>query len=162
MKLTSFFSLHKKLGILMIVGTPLLVSFLMSACLGYRVLINTSTSLPHTFYITNPKQVPVKRGDYIAFNHPASPKIIVKRVIGIEGDDILKTAHSVYIKGCERKLFLKEKRSDGSVLTAVNADVVPEKTFFVAGSHHGSFDSRYQEFGLIPLAQVREQVWPLF
>lgn len=162
MKLTSFFSRHKKLGILMIVGTPLLVSFLMSVCLGYRILINTSTSLPHTFYITNPKQAPVKRGDYIAFNHPASPQLIVKRVIGIEGDDILKTAQSVYIKGCERKLFLKEKRSDGSVLTAVNANVVPEKTFFVAGSHHGSFDSRYQEFGLIPLAQVRGQVWPIF
>ena len=61
-----------------------------------------------------------------------------------------------------RLLQLKERRSNGSVLTAVKADVVPEKTFFVAGSHHGSFDSRYQEFGLIPLAQVRGQVWPIF
>jgi len=162
MKLISFFALHKKLGLLLIVGTPLLVSFLMSVCLGYRVLINTTTSLPHTFYLTNPKQALIKRGDYIAFTHAASPQLIVKRVIGIEGDDILKTAQSAYIKGCEQKLFLKEKRSDGSVLTAVNADVVPEKTFFVAGSHDGSFDSRYQEFGLIPLAKVRGQVWPVF
>ena len=162
MKLYSFFAMHRKLGIFVILFAPLFVSFLFSVCLGYRILINTSTSLPHTFYITNPKQAPVKHGDYIAFNHPASPKIIVKRVIGIEGDDILKTAHSVYIKGCERKFFLKEKRSNGLVLTAVNADVVPEKTFFVAGSHDGSFDSRYQEFGLIPLAQIRGQVWPIF
>ena len=162
MKLTSFFSRHKKLGILMIVGTPLLVSFLLSVCLGYRILINTSTSLPHTFYITNPKPAVIKRGDYISFTHAASPKIIVKRVLAIEGDEIIKKKHTVQIKGCDRSLFLKSGRSDGSVLTQIKADVVPEKKFFVAGSHHDSFDSRYQEFGLIPLAHVRGQVWPVF
>lgn len=158
----SFFLRHRKLGVLLIVATPLVASFLFSICLGYRILINTSTSLPHIFYLTNPKQSPIKRGDYIAFTHAASPQLIVKRVIAMEGDEIIKTAHAVQIKGFERTLPLSERRSDGSVLTAVNVDVVPEKTFFVSGSHHGSFDSRYQEFGLISLAQVRGQVWPLF
>ncbi len=162
MSMYTYFSRHKKSGILLIVITPICVSFLLSVCLGYRILINTSTSLPHIFYITNPKQTVYKRGDYIAFTHVASPQTIVKRVIGVEGDEIVKKPDAVYIKNFLRTIPLGEKRSDGTRLTPIVVDVIPAKTVFVAGSHHGSFDSRYEEFGLIPLAHVRGQVWPIF
>ena len=44
----------------------------------------------------------------------------------------------------------------------MDTDVIPEGMVFVAGTHSDSFDSRYKEFGFVPLETVRGQVWPLF
>lgn len=147
-------------GLLFLV--PIGLACVMSFVLGYRVLINTTHSLPHTFYVINPAKGEIQRGDYIAFTHAASAYVVVKQVMGIEGDRIHKNTSGVSLSGSESTLDVKEMRSDGSALTRIHADVVPEKTVFVAGSHPDSFDSRYQEFGLVPLQQVRGRVWPLF
>ncbi len=160
MNLNALTSRHKKYGVLVIILTPLVVSFLLSVCLGYRILINTSASLPHTFYLTNPTQKQINRGDYIAFTHPISDKVIVKRVLGVSGDVIRQTDNLILING--QVLTLKAKRSNGTPLTPLRASIVTEETVFVSGSHKDSFDSRYEEFGLVPLVQVRGRVWPIF
>jgi len=160
MNLNALTSRHKKYGVLVIMLTPLLVSFLLSVCLGYRILINTSASLPHTFYLTNPAQKQINRGDYIAFTHPISDTVIVKRVLGVSGDVIAQTDSRQLING--RVLNLKSKRSNGTPLTPVRTQTVTEGTVFVSGSHKDSFDSRYEEFGLVPLVQIRGRVWPVF
>jgi conjugative transfer signal peptidase TraF len=160
--LPSFFNVHKKWGVFVITLTPVCLACLLSFGLGYRVLINTTHSLPHTFYLTNPTQKVIKRGDYIAFTHSISKVLLVKQVKGVAGDTLIKTADFVRIDGVPTPLRLRQKRADGTSLTPLKADVISDGTVFVAGSHPDSFDSRYQEIGLIPLAQVRGQVWPLF
>lgn len=162
MNVRSFFKLPKTWGVVAMTLAPLGVSCLLSFGLGYRVLINTTHSLPHTFYLTNPTQKVLKRGDYIAFTHPLSEGLIVKQVKGVAGDTLVKTPGFVRIDGVPGAFQLRDKRSNGTPLTPISADVIAEGTVFVAGSHPDSFDSRYLEFGLIPLAQVRGQVWPLF
>lgn len=147
-------------GLLFLV--PIACACVMSFVLGYRVLINTSYSLPHTFYVMNPTKGEIQRGDYIAFTHEVTPFVVVKRVLGVEGDRIHKNTSGVSLSSSEPTLGVKEMRSDGSPLTRIEADVVAAKTVFVAGSHPDSLDSRYQEFGLVPLQQVRGRVWPLF
>lgn len=147
-------------GLLFLV--PIACACFMSFVLGYRVLINTTNSLPHTFYVMNPKKGGIQRGDYIAFTHDATSFVVVKKVLGVEGDRIHKNTSGVSLSASEPTLCVKEKRSDGSPLTPIQSDEVAEKTVFVAGSHRDSFDSRYQEFGLVPLQQVRGRVWPLF
>ena len=52
-------------------------------------------------------------------------------------------------------LPLLEKTSDGKPLTPISATSVPEGYVFVAGDHPNSFDSRYEEFGLVPI----EKIW---
>jgi signal peptidase I len=52
-------------------------------------------------------------------------------------------------------LPLLEKTSEGKPLTPLLATSVPEGYVFVAGDNPNSFDSRYEEFGLVP----REKIW---
>jgi signal peptidase I len=52
-------------------------------------------------------------------------------------------------------LPLLEKTSEGKPLTPLLAISVPEDYVFVAGDNPNSFDSRYEEFGLVP----REKIW---
>lgn len=49
-----------------------------------------------------------------------------------------------------QSLPLLGQTKDGNLLTPLKADVVPEGYVFVAGDHLRSFDSRYEEFGLVP------------
>lgn len=52
-------------------------------------------------------------------------------------------------------LPLLEKTSQGKPLTPISAAIVPEGYVFVAGDNPNSFDSRYEEFGLVPI----EKIW---
>lgn len=140
--------------------TPLLVSLWLTFGLGYRLLFNTTHSLAHHVYLATPTHGFLQRGVYIAFKHNASTHVVVKRVIGVEGDRIEHDAHVIVVH--KTTLSLKEKRSNGTALTPLNASIVPAGMVFVAGDHPDSFDSRYNEFGLVPLSTVRGRVWPVF
>lgn len=151
---------HKRLCIALGFLAPICLSLFMTFVLGYRVLINTTHSLPHTFYLTNPSKAPIKCGDFIAFKHASSPNIVVKKVVGVAGDVIGKTDSTLFING--QKLNLKSVRANGTVLTPLKDSAVKDGTLCVAGDHINSFDSRYEEFGLVPLTHVRWHVWPIF
>lgn len=43
----------------------------------------------------------------------------------------------------------KERSKDGRLLTPIKAGVIPQGKVFVVGDHERSFDSRYEELGLI-------------
>ena len=156
----SFCVKHKKWSALVCVLIPLILSLGVTFGLGYRVLINTTHSLPQTLYLTNPSHAPFARGDLVTFTHPASSMIIVKRVMGVEGDLLTPCKNAVSVN--KHTLALKTKRSNGTPLTPIKAHTVPKGMVFVAGEHVDSFDSRYEEFGLVPLSQVMGRVWPLF
>lgn len=142
----------------------LMVSFVLSLWisfgLGYRVMFNTTHSLPHVMYLTNPKTVFFKHGDIIAFPHNASKNTVIKRVIGVEGDLISQKQKAIVVHDLE--LALKDTRSNGDSLTPLKIKVIPKGMVFVAGEHSDSFDSRYDEFGLISVSDVKGQVWPVF
>lgn len=125
-------------------------------------------------FIGNPT---IKRGDIVSIQdyEPAyvGKKPFAKRVLGLPGDLILKDKNTVVIvpKICVSKnpiskadmpitsepvvLPLLEKTSEGKPLTPLSATSVPEGYIFVAGDNPNSFDSRYEEFGLVPL----EKIW---
>jgi conjugal transfer pilin signal peptidase TrbI len=151
---------HKKSAVISFLVVPLTLSLLLNFGLEYRVLFNMTNSLPHTLYLTHPLQAVLKRGDYVAFTHEASPHIIVKRIVGIEGDTIQHKNAGVQLN----HLFFatKEKRSNGATLTPMKAHTIPKGMLFVVGDHPGSFDSRYEEFGLISMLKIKGHVWPVF
>lgn len=106
-----------------------------------------------------------------------------KRVLGFPGDLILKDKNKVTIVPKTRvsktlvpkalasqdlmskaimpmtfepvALPLLERTSEGKPLTPISAASVPEGYVFVAGDNPNSFDSRYEEFGLVPI----EKIW---
>lgn len=119
----------------------------------------------------------IKRGDIVSIqgHEPAyvGNKPFAKRVLGLPGDLILKDKKKVTI--VPKTLALKdpiskaavpiasesvtlpllEKTSEGKPLTPLLATSVPEGYVFVAGDNPNSFDSRYEEFGLVP----RKKIW---
>jgi signal peptidase I len=90
---------------------------------------------------------PIERGDIVVFRYPRDPsKSYIKRVIGMEGDDIRIDGGQVYVNG---------KALDESYVPSEYTDqrsypdiVVPPHCYFVLGDHRSmSNDSR--DFGSV-------------
>lgn len=124
----------------------------------------------------------IKREDIVSIQgyepNYVGKKPFAKRVLGLPGDLILKDKNKVTIvtkafmpmtpvsKGPMSTpgmpmasdsvtLPLLERTSEGKPLTPIFAASVPEGYVFVAGDNLNSFDSRYEEFGLVPM----EKIW---
>lgn len=119
----------------------------------------------------------IKRGDIVSIQdyepNYVGKRPFAKRVLGLPGDLILKDKNKVTIvpktlvsKTLVSKaimpmtsepvvLPLLEITSQGKPLTPISAEIVPEGYVFVAGDNLNSFDSRYEEFGLVP----QEKIW---
>ena len=149
----------QKKSFVAILFLPFICACLLRYGVGFQIFYNRTHSLPGTIYCLNPFQNTYKTGDLIAFYHNASKDIVIKRVIGREGDRIEHKPHGILINGTQ--LFLKDKRITGRPLTPLNVQVIPKGMDFVTGEHPDSFDSRYEEFGLISRSEVRGCVWPL-
>ena len=107
-------------------------------------------SLPEHYFIQFPKITP-KKGDLTVVYNGFYQGKIIKKIIGIAGDKITRDAHgNIFInqqpigKACE---YTDLKR--GLTLTAIKPQTIPEGRVFLHSSHPRSFDSRYQEVGLV-------------
>ena len=103
------------------------------------------------------KVMPIRRGDIVAIEGHSYKHLGVqpyaKRVLGFAGDAIVKEGNTIKIG--KRVLPLIERTKEGHLLTPTTHDIVLEGYLFVAGDHPRSIDSRYEEFGLVPM----EKVW---
>jgi signal peptidase I len=123
-----------------IVPTPSMEPTLM---VGDRVIIN---KLSYKFGI-------VERGDIVAFNSTIEEdKDLVKRVIGLEGDEIMLTHEGlIFVNG--EKIMEKYLISGENIEYLNETFEVGENEIFVMGDNrNNSFDSRY--FGMIPEENV--------
>ena len=118
-------------------------------------------SLPQRYFVQFPKLTP-KKGDLtIVYNGWYKGKII-KRIIGIAGDQISTDGHgNIFIN--QQKIGRAHERSEfgcqggiqGSVtLTTIKPQIIPEGRVFLHSPHPRSFDSRYQEVGLVPVSDL--------
>jgi type IV secretory pathway protease TraF len=127
---------------------------------GIGIRINRSESLPHTLFISK-KTKSHARGQYVSILHPEFPGIIAKQLIGLPGDYISIRDSHVYIND-EECGMIRSTSPSGLALTAISEGVIPDRLVYVRGTNSDSFDSRYQEFGLIPLIDICEELCPLF
>lgn len=118
-----------------------------------------TNSLPHHFFLQL-KRVNPLRGHYTCFHSSWYGRQVIKKVVGMEGDtlsydhsgnlwiNVLSTS-SLWV-GRQFKIGKPKKQSkDGRVLTPIKPGVIPKGMFFISGEHERSFDSRYEEFGLV-------------
>ncbi len=119
-------------------------------------------SLTGARYVLFVKHLTPYRGDIISIQgHPVKyvgVKSLAKRVLGLPGDLIVRDKEGIRVesKALESQTFVLLKTTrEGKPLTPLSAKSVPEGYVFVAGDNPNSFDSRYEEFGLVP----QEKIW---
>ena len=107
----------------------------------------------------------IKRGDIISLEY-ADTKYLIKRVIGLPGDNISIRDNVLYIKG---ELYVENYLDEGLEyddfeLSSLGYDKIPEDMYLVLGDNReDSLDSR--EIGLISkddvIGKVSFRIWPL-
>ena len=128
-----------------------------------QLLENVSESLDGVRYLLVLKSSSIKRGDIVSIQGHTPQYVgelpFTKRVIGLPGDQIIRNKTQLTVKAQNGSfsitLPLLEKTKEGKILTPLSLSTIPEGHFFVIGDHLRSFDSRYEEFGLVKA----ENVW---
>lgn len=151
---------HRLLKLLLSLG------FFSLLCWGittYTCLLECSSgSLDGVRYALFFKSSSIKRGDIVCIQgyKPlyVGEELFIKRILGMPGDKIERNKTKIRIKSQElhlqSNLPLLSQTREGKPLTPIEDSFVPMGYVFVGGDHPRSFDSRYQEFGLVPLNKV--------
>ena len=94
-----------------------------------------------------------ERGDIVTFWNEELNKVLVKRVIGLPGDEISFSGGYVYVNGEQ----LKEPYLMAQGVTECDETfTVPEGCFFPLGDNRtGSFDARFWETPYIPVSAIQ-------
>ncbi len=127
-----------------------------------QLLENVSESLDDVRYLLMLKSTKIKRGDIVSIQghtpHYVGDYIFTKRVVGLPGDYIIQDKTHLILKtqngAFAITLPLLTQSKEGQPLTPLSHDVVPQGYFFVTGDHLRSFDSRYEEFGLVKREKI--------
>lgn len=137
---------------------------------GSLVFLNTtlyfaaSDSLSGKKVFLTIKGLSYKRGDFVTAKHRTQHlgvESFTKEVAGIEGDKILIQGEEIFINDKKiGKLFTQFKGSS-IALVPIKATVIPKGFVFLAGHHERSYDSRYENFGLVPVKEIEGRSFAL-
>ena len=159
----------------------LIVDILIALCLAAAVLyfirptIVKQTSMENTLhendYMIMYRQAyrshEPERGDIVIFQSSlvnedsGKDKLLIKRVIGLPGDDIMISGGQLYINGEE---YMEDYLKDGytpafEIPPEGGTYTVPEGTYFCMGDNRaGSVDSRYKEVGVVSKEAIKGKV----
>jgi hypothetical protein len=114
---------------------------------NFRIIWLTSQSIPYRWCLHLLHAKP-KKGDLCVFERDGVKT--VKYLIGLPGSRIKNLKDVV----CVDDYVIGQERRTKS-LTPVASGFVPNGYAFAAGSHKYSFDSRYEEFGVVDLRNMR-------
>jgi conjugal transfer pilin signal peptidase TrbI len=133
----------------------------------YTLYFNQTDSLPNKLFLVKKNTLPKEREEYIAFlpatNRYYKDKVFVKRVGGLPQDTITK--HLNRNLSINNKLLLKAKEISlrGDELEIIKFEgIIPAKNYFVYTAHKDSYDSRYEEIGLINETEIIGTATPIF
>lgn len=125
-----------------------------------HLILNKTDSLPYKAFIQLPKKTPEK-GDYTLVSSAWYGGILIKRIIGVEGDEISYTKDGKVKVGSQVIENQKSKSKDGRNLTPIKTTTIPKGYVFLHAPHSSSFDSRYQELGLISVKTLQGTAYPI-
>ena len=134
------------------------------------LLFNWTPSLPYRVAWLQYHHPPLRRGDFIIFSFAGEAQTrypglrgqpFFKIVRGLPGDVVTVAKRHVAING-EGVGVAKTKAYDSRPLAPINPTVIPTGQYYVQGTSPNSFDSRYQDSGLVRAEQIIGVVVPLF
>ena len=126
--------------------------------------LNASRSLPERAFLVFNDLRPQK-GDAVLIENLTVKETtypsLIKCLVGLPGDTVIHRDQTLYVNTTKVGGLL-ETTKNGDFLTLLSEQTIPEGFVFVAASHPDSFDSRYQEFGLVPAHHLRGRAIGLF
>ena len=143
------------------VGFLFIGIFFLLDCVQENFRLIQSTASPPQSYFLQLRHLPPRVGHYTLFWNKQLSQNVIKQVAGKGGDRLWYDSNGALWLN-ERKIGKPHAKSkDGSSLTPVPAGVIPSGSVFLYDHSSQSFDSRYQEFGLIPQIALRGRLLPL-
>ncbi len=133
--------------------------------LHYQFAWNKTESLPQKLFIIKTGQLPLKY-DYLMFYAPATSTLkpkstVIKKVMGVAGDVVTKKGQAFYIND-EKVGIAKTHSLKGRPLREGKVGIIPQGKYFVWTPNKNSYDSRYDEIGLIDERYIMGVAYPLF
>src|SRR5690606_5538661 len=136
-----------------------------------NLVYNPTDSLPHHLFLQI-KRIAPQRDDYTCFMSSWYGKRVIKKVVGTAGDTLTYDAEgNLWVNalwvgracpGAPVKIGKPKKQAkDGRSLTPIKPGVIPAGKVFVIGEHERSFDSRYEELGLVPESALQGRLLAL-
>ncbi len=122
-----------------------------------RIVISETDSLPEHYFIHLP-YLKAGKGDYVISYSDWYKGRIIKKIIGIGGDKVWYDKAGYLFVNHIRIGLPKLSSTDGRPLTPIAAQVIPQNYVFLYSPHESSFDSRYEELGLVPQSAFRGRV----
>lgn len=122
--------------------------------------INLSSSLPKTLFLSTPFHPPYQLGQIVSIEHPVLNKTVGKIIAGKPGDQISFFYDTIYVNDTEIGRIQTVSKS-GKFYHPISEGKISEDHYFVYTPHPESFDSRYEEFGLIKTEWIKEVLCPL-
>jgi len=122
----------------------LVLFFILDA--NVRIIRIKTPSIPYKYCLHLLKVAP-KRGGLCVFKK--NNLTIVKYIAAEAGDSVKIVKNSVFINGreiCKLKI--------NANFSPIMDQIIPAGYVFVMGSHPDSFDSRYEEFGLVKTSDI--------
>lgn len=110
-------------------------------------------SLPEHYFLQLTKFSPTK-GDLTIVHNQFYGGRLIKKILGHAGDRISTDAMGNLWVGQKLVGKVYPQTGEGKKLTRVKDQVIPEGQVFLYSPHPKSFDSRYQEVGLVPVAAL--------
>ena len=136
----------------------MVVLFLLHENVG--ILINRTESLPQKVFL-HLKTWPARKGDYTVIRHSSYPFPIIKQIKGEGGDRLHYEEGELWLNG-QNIGCPYTTNSLGEKLTPIAAQIIPKGFVFLAATHPKSFDSRYEEMGLMHTRSLQGRAVPLW
>jgi conjugal transfer pilin signal peptidase TrbI len=139
------------------------VTFLCMAYLNTQVYfcVSETTSLAQHYFLHLPHVKP-KLNDYTMVYSPWLNQKIIKKIIGVGGDFIWFNQNGDCYIDTQWVGPLHPIAFDQRTLNPIESQTIPKDYVFLHGSHPYSFDSRYEELGLVPTSSLQGRVIPLW
>ena len=134
------------------------------------ILFNWTPSLPYRMAVLRHGPCSLQRGDFIVFSFDGEAQTrypglrgqpFFKIVRGLPGDIVTVVDRQVAING-QAVGIAKTQAYDHRPLAPITPTLIPSRHYYVQGTSPDSFDSRYQDSGLVRAEQVVGVVVPLF
>lgn len=136
------------------------ISFVYVLSFFAHILISETDSLPQHYFLQLSFVTPHKNDLTVVWSNWYQGKII-KKIVGVAGDKIWYDPEGALWVNHHKIGSPKTLSSDARILTAISPQIIPKDKVFLCAFHEKSFDSRYQELGLISTHELKGRVLPI-